>query len=186
MATNNSVDTTLSGQTGTGSFVGSNSPTLITPTLGAAGATSINFGGASLATYSGLTAWTPVFTFATPGNLSVSYAVQNGWYSRIGNIVTVNFSLTATPTFTTASGIALVTGLPFTSNSATENTTVGAVYIENIIITPFTYVVSSIDDNSSFIVFSGCMTGAAAGNLSPGSFTSGVSMTMISTLTYFV
>jgi hypothetical protein len=34
MATNNNVNTSLSGQTGTGSFVGSNSPTLVTPVLG--------------------------------------------------------------------------------------------------------------------------------------------------------
>lgn len=34
MATNNSVNVTLSGQTGTGTFVGSTSPTLVTPALG--------------------------------------------------------------------------------------------------------------------------------------------------------
>lgn len=34
MATNNAVNTSLSGQTGTGSFVGSTSPTLTTPNLG--------------------------------------------------------------------------------------------------------------------------------------------------------
>jgi hypothetical protein len=34
MATNNAVNTSLSGQTGTGNFVGANTPTLITPLLG--------------------------------------------------------------------------------------------------------------------------------------------------------
>ena len=34
MTTNNAVDTTLSGQTGTGNFVGSISPSLTTPALG--------------------------------------------------------------------------------------------------------------------------------------------------------
>ena len=34
MATNNAVNTSLSGQTGTGTFVGSTSPTLVTPALG--------------------------------------------------------------------------------------------------------------------------------------------------------
>jgi len=42
MATNNQVNVGLSGSTGTGSFVGSTSPTLTTPTLGAATATSVN------------------------------------------------------------------------------------------------------------------------------------------------
>jgi|SRR6267154_54242 len=43
MATNNAVNTGLSGATGTGSFVGSTSPTLTTPTIGAATATSLVF-----------------------------------------------------------------------------------------------------------------------------------------------
>lgn len=43
MATNNAVNTSLSGQTGTGSFAGSISPTFTTPTLGVATATSLGF-----------------------------------------------------------------------------------------------------------------------------------------------
>ena len=43
MTTRNEVDTVLSGSTGTGSFVGSTSPTLVTPTLGAATATTLTF-----------------------------------------------------------------------------------------------------------------------------------------------
>lgn len=43
MTTQNIVNVGLSGITGTGTFVGSTSPTLITPTLGAATATSITF-----------------------------------------------------------------------------------------------------------------------------------------------
>lgn len=42
MATNNAVNTSLSGQTGTGNFVGATSPTLITPVLGVATATTVN------------------------------------------------------------------------------------------------------------------------------------------------
>jgi len=43
MSTNNAVNVGLSGATGTGNFVGANTPTLITPVLGAATATSIVF-----------------------------------------------------------------------------------------------------------------------------------------------
>jgi len=43
MATNNAVNTNLSGQTGTGNFVGATSPTLITPNIGVATATSLVF-----------------------------------------------------------------------------------------------------------------------------------------------
>ncbi len=47
MATNNAVNTPLSGQTGTGNFVGATSPTLITPVLGVASATSLAFSSTS-------------------------------------------------------------------------------------------------------------------------------------------
>lgn len=43
MATNNSVNVGLAGATGTVNFVGSTSPTLVTPILGAASATSLSF-----------------------------------------------------------------------------------------------------------------------------------------------
>jgi hypothetical protein len=43
MATNNAVNVGLSGSTGTGNFVGATSPTLVTPTIGAASATSVTF-----------------------------------------------------------------------------------------------------------------------------------------------
>jgi hypothetical protein len=41
MATNNKLNVSLSGQTGTGNFVGATSPTLVTPVLGAATATQL-------------------------------------------------------------------------------------------------------------------------------------------------
>lgn len=43
MATKNSTGNSLTGATGTGTFVGATSPTLVTPTLGAATATSVTF-----------------------------------------------------------------------------------------------------------------------------------------------
>jgi hypothetical protein len=88
--------------------------TLTTPNIGAATATSINFGGSTLSTYAQSTSWTPAIDFATHGDLSVSYGSQSGTYSRIGNIVVASFSVTFTPTYTTASGLLHITGLPFT------------------------------------------------------------------------
>jgi hypothetical protein len=116
MATVNQVGVGLSGSTGTGTFVGSTSPTLITPTLGVVTATSINFGGNPLANYVDNTAFTPTFTCATPGDLSFAYTQQTGFYVRIGNIVFYVMSVRGTPTFTTASGQIQVGGLPIISS----------------------------------------------------------------------
>lgn len=68
MATQNGLNLSLSGKTGTGSFVGSTSPTLVSPTLGAAVATSIQIGATTLSGISGTVnfAGTTSPTFVTP------------------------------------------------------------------------------------------------------------------------
>lgn len=48
--------------------------------------------------------FTPTLTFATPGNLSVAYALQSGRYVRDRDYVHVQGRLVCTPTFTTAAG----------------------------------------------------------------------------------
>lgn len=67
------------------------------------------------------TSWTPTFTFATPGNLSVSYSVRSGFYAQAGNLIHATFSITFTPTFTTASGVAAITGLPVAANASVSD-----------------------------------------------------------------
>jgi hypothetical protein len=115
MTTINAVGNGLSGAIGSGNFVGANTPTLITPVLGAATATSVNFGGSSLSTYTTLTPWTPTLTFATPGNLSVSYATQTGYYMQIGSLTLITFQISCTPTYTTASGNMQISGSGLTA-----------------------------------------------------------------------
>lgn len=63
--------------------------------------------------------WTPTITFATPGNLSVSYSTQYGFYLDFGDVVWINCSLNFTPTHTTASGSFFIQGLPFTPTGTT-------------------------------------------------------------------
>jgi hypothetical protein len=108
MTTNNAVDVTLSGQSGTGSFVGTTGATLVSPTLGAASATSINFGGTSLANYTEGT-WTP--SYVGSGGGSATYSTQFASYTRIGN--TVIFNATLAISASTLTGNISISGLPF-------------------------------------------------------------------------
>lgn len=73
--------------------------------------------------------WTPVLTFATPGDLAVTYAVRTGHYTKIGNAVFATFGLTTSSfTWSTASGACRITGIPFSLNSTDANyLTVGAL-----------------------------------------------------------
>lgn len=58
--------------------------------------------------------WTPVVTFATPGDLAVAYTNQVGKYQVVGPLVIAYFDvLTSIFTYTTAAGAFELTGLPF-------------------------------------------------------------------------
>lgn len=60
--------------------------------------------------------WTPVITFTTPGDLAVTYSTHIGVYQRIGNLVCATFAIaTSAFTYTTASSVCNITGLPFIS-----------------------------------------------------------------------
>jgi hypothetical protein len=107
----------LTDETGTGAAVFANTPTLVTPVLGAATATSINFGGTSLANYVEGT-WTP--TLVSTGGGAPAYTLQVGSYERIGRQVTTRFTLSLSGAGTLAAGTLTVGGLPITA-TATAN-----------------------------------------------------------------
>lgn len=112
MSTKNSVGNGLAGATGTGNFVGSTSPTLVTPTLGAATATSLNLGGTTLSTYSS-GSWTPV-----PSNLTVvGTPTYIGTYVKIGSIVVCSITIDSTTSTTSVSGTTSFSGLPYAAAS---------------------------------------------------------------------
>jgi hypothetical protein len=111
---NNITGYSASGATGTTTtnLVFSTSPTLVTPTLGAALATSIKFGsGTVLSSYEEGT-WTPAYdsTGATFG-----YSVQYGSYVKVGNMVKAQFRLRANSVTGTTTNPVGISGLPFTS-----------------------------------------------------------------------
>lgn len=92
--------------TGSGNNVLSTSPTMVTPVLGAASATSINFGDTSLAKYKEGT-WTP----SDQSGASLTFTVTTAKYTKIGKVVYIELFLTFP---STASGAAnQIGGLPF-------------------------------------------------------------------------
>lgn len=66
--------------------------------------------------------WTPAITFATPGDLSVTYSTQSGTYEKIGRLVVVRFVITTSAfTHTTAANGFQITGLPFARQNLNPN-----------------------------------------------------------------
>jgi hypothetical protein len=98
---------TATGATGTGALVFGTSPSLTTPTLGVAAATSINFGQTALSYY-GEGTWTP----SLGGN--TTYTTQTGIYTRVGRLINCQAELNINAIGTGSTST--VTGLPFTVN----------------------------------------------------------------------
>ena len=67
--------------------------------------------------------WTPVYAFTTPGSSSITADANNGGtYTKVGNIVHINFFISADAvTVGSGSGNLTVTGLPFTVATPTGN-----------------------------------------------------------------
>jgi hypothetical protein len=130
--------------------------------------------------------WTPVLTFATPGDLSVTYAGggQVGTYKRIGREVTVDCRIvTSAFTHTTASGALRVTGLPFTSaNSGVSYQ--GSLRWEGINKATYTQVTSYVDPAVSLVAFEAAGMGVARAAIATGDVPSGGTPALIFTLTY--
>jgi len=188
MAVLNAVGNSLTGLTGTGNFVGANTPTLITPVLGVATATSINFGGGALDAYVPKTTWTPVFTFATPGDLSLSGITNTSTYRRVGDRVDFVMGYIFTPTFTTSAGAASITGLPITGASGTtakfcmsNSATASATYAAGRSV-----MFGQIAGATTSITLSSVGSAVTSANMDTTSFATGVSVTLLCIGSYFV
>ena len=102
----------VTGETGSGALVFATSPTLVTPILGVATATSINFGQDALSYYDAGVAWTP----ADNSGAGLSLTINEASATRIGNLVFAHADITwpATADATTME----LSGLPFTAGES--------------------------------------------------------------------
>lgn len=120
--------------------------------------------------------WTPVFTCATVGDLSVGYAAQSGRYIKVGKKVTIWFDIQLnTFTYTTATGAMRITGLPFTSqNSGMVH--YGSCGFGNINKAGYSQVTPRVGANASLMTFisSGMGVGVATVNVTDAASTSAV------------
>ncbi len=184
MAIINPIGNALTGITGSGNFVGSNSPTLVTPNLGVASATSINFGGNALSNYISESTWTATFTFATPGDLSVVYVAQTGYYTRIGSVVYYQCVFACTPTFTTASGNMIIGGLPLAGIVQVPGS---ILVVEGLLFgTGVTMLTPYTENATTTLQIYGSGTASAGGFLTTASCVSGATISIRLAGFYFV
>lgn len=131
--------------------------------------------------------WTPVLTFAVPGDLAVAYTRQIGTYTKIGRQVTVSCDVvTSSFTHTTASGALQVTGLPFTSLNLAGSNATGAVRLGGYLAPTYTNVSSQLTNNSTILIFIGTGSGIAGAVLATTDMPTGGQVVIRTTLSYIV
>jgi hypothetical protein len=110
--------------------------------------------------------WTPTLTFATPGDLAVTYSVRDGVYTKIGRLVHIGFNVvTSAFTFTTASGNVSITGLPYTSDSTSNRLFYGHCVWQGITKANYTDVAPYIVNGTSALSFAISGSGQAAADV---------------------
>ena len=130
-------------------------------------------------------AWTPVLTFATPGDLSVAYSAQTGRYTRVGRMVTVFFSiLTSTFTHSTASGNVEITGLPLTN--AANDVDAGMGSSTGWALANYTDLAARVQANTTTIKVMASGTGQAVASLTTAEMASGGTVQFYGQVTYFL
>lgn len=129
--------------------------------------------------------WTPTLTFSVPGDLSVTYSTRTASYTKIGRIVSVNMQIiTSSFTWTTAAGTALLTGLPFASNSLSRGST--GMQWSGITKAGYTDVAAAVAGSASQFQFYAAASGLAFASVVAGDMPSGGSINWTISYTYFV
>lgn len=129
--------------------------------------------------------WTTVVTFATPGDLSVTYLVQNGYYVKVGQLTSINWNLqTSAFTFTTASGSLRVTGVPFISVNLSGYAAPGALAFGGVTKASYTQVVAEIVNNTTTLLFEASGSGQSPVNLAATDVPTGGTVILRGQITY--
>lgn len=130
--------------------------------------------------------WTPSLIFSTLGDLSVTYNVRLGYYTRVGRQVNVVASIeTSAFTYTTASGTFRVSGLPFTSTNVTSLNIVGSVAMSGWT-KICNFIVPQILPNVSVISFLTSTSGAGTAVLTATDVPSATNQIIRLNITYLV
>lgn len=123
--------------------------------------------------------WTPVLTFATVGNLSVSYTIQQGWYEKWGRVCIAHFAIqTSAFTFTTASGNVQITGLPFTAASPVGSNAQrsGGVQWQGITKANYTDMCPAAENSSTMLTIRASGSGQTGANVTAADMPTGGSV----------
>lgn len=132
--------------------------------------------------------WTPTLTAQTVGDLSVTYAIRVGTYTRVGRLCTISWRITTSAfSHSTAANDLYITGIPFSARTLTNMRTTGSMFIYGGNKTGYTQVNAQIDSASSsvFAIATG-IAGSSISSVKITEVTSGGTPFISGTLSYEV
>lgn len=130
--------------------------------------------------------WTPGYSCSDPGDLSVDYNDQVGRYIRVGDMVTVTFTLTTNSfTHSTASGSLRITGLPFPSVDLFRSNWQGSLVFSNIDKPGFTNFVLELNEGDDYLSIRASGNGQARDFVDISDVTTTNNLRVEGTLTYW-
>jgi hypothetical protein len=129
--------------------------------------------------------WTPGITFATPGNLSVTYSTQIGNAVRQGRNLTVSFTIqTSAFTHTTASGDLRITGLPAEVADMTNLVANGSIYFSGINKASYTSFMANAVAGQVYMLVYAAGNGASFSTVKAADMPTGGTVVIAGSLTY--
>lgn len=147
----------------------------------------IAFSGAGVDIVDNVIPWTPVLTFAVPGDLAVAYTTQVGSYIKHGKMVILQFNVvTSSFIWTTSSGQIRLNGVPFAPNATAGVVFRGPMQFGGITKAGYTAPVVSLASGlpgSLQVNMSG--SGLAASGVVAADTPSGGTISLIGEITYF-
>lgn len=129
--------------------------------------------------------WTPAFTFATAGDLSVTYSEQAGYYYRVAKIIVAIFDIVSSAfTHTTASGNATISGLPFAATNQNNLRVRGALEWGGITKANYTNVVTVLAGNATTMNLIASGSGQAPSLVTAANMPTGGTVQLRGTIVY--
>lgn len=129
--------------------------------------------------------WTPVFNFATPGDLSVAYSKQLGTYTKTGRLVKITNDVSSSSfTHSTASGNFQIDGIPFTPPAGIDFT--GSTTFRGVTKAGYTQVTAKIAASTSHVRFPASASALASSNVTAADMPTGGTLQFNTAISYEV
>lgn len=129
--------------------------------------------------------WTPTLTFATPGDVAVTYSTRVGFYTKVGREVTLRWNIvTSAFTHTTASGSMQISGLPFSNSATASSGSRGVLDWGGINKALYTQVLASVGAGANVLTLQANGMGQPAALVMNTDTPTGGTITLAGTITY--